>query len=475
MKRGIKILLIILGIIVLISVIIVVLSFTFKLCPPMEGPWPTPPWCMEQGNSIIKISQETLSLINAIVVPTDLAKVDYPKFYESYIPKDTIVTNPYCTIESETIAYPAFYFGDLSFPKINGAPLPLEIDRAVGIKDIWVQDDPNINNCPDKKKMFEAYEKTLKRVKSINAQEIHITNYISFLDFKDATLDYNSMAISDTELHNIFETAKKENLDVILYLNVAPGNQKVSDILDSVWLSKFIDNYEPFLLNQAKIAQETGIKGIMINHFDYQPSIKGYEEVYQEKMLALLEKVRKVYSGKIIFLIDPLSGADLSKLDTFLNKIDAYLFTPQTNPLKYSSDKSVTLENLKNLYSKELKEKGQLFNKYNKPFYLRILIQSEKNFLIEGWNEDAFCIERGENPCYQKDLRPDFLMQAIAYEALLESIKEVHNNKDMKIEAVDTYGYWFTDVMLPKNSQPQIAQSIRNKPAESIVKEWYRK
>ena len=77
------------------------------------------------------------------------------------------------------------------------------------------------------------------------------------------------------------------------------------------------------------------------------------------------------------------------------------------------------------------------------------------------------------NLCYQKDLKPDFSIQAIAYEALLESIKEVHN-KDMKIEAVDTYGYWFTDVMLPKNSQPQIAQSIRNKPAESIVKEWYK-
>ncbi|MDO8623324.1 MAG: hypothetical protein Q7R52_03685 [archaeon] len=474
MKKGIKILLIILGIIILIPIIVVVLTVTFHLCPPTKGPWPTPPWCVEQGNDVIKSSQEKLNLSNAVVVPTDLTKIDYPKFYESYISENTIITNPYCTIESETIAYPISYLGNLPFPKINGAPLSSDIDRAVGIKDFWVLDDPNINSCPDKKKMFEAYEKTLKRVKAINAQQIHITNYISFLDFKNATLDYNSIAISDAELRNIIETAKKENLEVILYLNVAPGNQKVSDIPDSVWLSKFIDNYEPFLLNQAKIAQETGIKGIMMNHLDYQPSIKGYEEVYQKKMLTLLEKVRKVYSGKIILLIEPLSGANLNELDTFLSKVDAYIFTPQTNILKYSSDKSVTLENLKNLYSKELKEKGQLFSKYNKPFYLRILIQSEKNFLIDGWNEDAFCIKKGENSCYQKELNPDFSMQAIAYEALLESIKEVHN-KDIKIEAVDTYGYWFTDVMLPKNSQPQIAQSIRNKPAESIVKEWYKR
>ncbi len=474
MKRGIKVLLIILVIIVLIPVIVFVLSITFKLCPPMKGPWPTPPWCLEQGNSIIKSFQQSLNLTNAIIVPTDLTKIEYPQFYESYVSTNTVVLNPYCIIEFETVAYPASYLGDLSFPKINGAPLSLDIDRAVGIKDIWVLDDPNINNCPDKKKMFEAYEKTLKRVKAINAQQIHLTNYISFLDFKNATLDYDNIAIPDAELHNIIETAKKENLDIVLYLNVAPGNLKVSGIPNSLWLSKFIDSYEPFLLNQARIAQETGVKGMMINNFDYQPSIKGYEEVYQEKMLALLEKVRKVYSGKIILLIDPFSGADLNKIDTFLNKVDAYLLSPRGDVLKDSSDKSITLENLKNLFSKELKEKGQLFSKYNKPFYLKILIQSEKNFLIKGWNEDALCIKRGENPCYQKDLKPDFSIQAIAYEALLESIKEAQN-KDMKIEAVDTYGYWFTDVMLPKNSQPQMAHSIRNKPAESIVKAWYKK
>ena len=394
MKHSIKIILIILGIIILIPIMVFILTITFHLCPPMAGPWPTPPWCIEKGENwatggnsqqssnltnntrntgdtgeVIKISQESLNLTSAIIVPTDLTKIDYPQFYNYYIPKDAVIINPYCTIEAETVvAYPSSYLGGLSFPKINGAPLPSDIDRAVGIKDFWVLDDPNLNNCPDHRKMFEAYEKTLKRVKAINAQQIHFTNYLSFLDFKNATLNYNDIVVSDEELRNIVGAAEKKNLDVVLYFNVAPGNQKLSDIPNSLWLSKFIDNYEPFLLDQARIAQETGVKGMMINNLDYQPSIKGFEEVYQEKMLALLEKVRKVYSGKILLLIDPLSGTDLSKLDTFLNEVDAYLFTPRTDVLKDSSDKSVTLENLKSLYSKELKEKGQLFNKYNKPF-----------------------------------------------------------------------------------------------------------
>lgn len=472
MNHTIKVLLIILVIMALIPPIVFTLTITLKLCPFVKGPWPTPPWCVEQGSNTVKISQESLNLSNAVIVPTDITKINYPQFYESYSPKDEVVVNPYCVIASENVTYPASYLGDLPLPKINGAPFSSDINRAVGIKDIWVLDEPNLNGCPGKRKMFESYEETLKRAKAINAKQIHLTNFISFLDFENATLDYDSVAIPDEDLYNALEIAKKENLDVILYFNIALGNNPFLDISDSSWLSKLIDTYEPFLLNQAKIAEETGVKGIMINNFDYQPSIKGYEEVYQEKMLALLEKVRKVYSGKIILLVDPLSGADLSKLDTFLSKADIYLFTPRTDVLKDSSDKSITLENLKNLYSKELKDEGQLFSKYNKPFYLRLLIQSEKTFLFNGWNEDCCCIKKGENPCYQKDLKPDFSMQAIAYEALLESIKEAHN-KDMKVGAVATYGYWFTDVMLPKNSQPQMAHTIRNKPAESIVKEWY--
>ncbi len=472
MKHITKVLLAILIILVLIPPIVFTLTITLKLCPFVKGPWPTPPWCAEQGNKLAGTSQESINLTNAITVPTDLAKIDYPLFYESYIPKDEAVVNPYCVIASENVTYPVSYLGDLPLPEINGAPLLSEINRAVGIKDMWVLDEPNLNGCPGKRKMFEAYQETLKRAKAINAQQVHVTNFISFLDFKNATLNYNSIAVSDADLHSIIEIAEKENLDVILYFNIALGNQSFLDISNSDWLSKLIDSYEPFLLNQAKIAEETGVKGIMINNFDYQPSIKGYEEVYQEKMLALLEKVREVYSGNIILLIDPLSGADLNKMDTFLSKVDIYLYTPRTDVLKDSSDKSVTLENLKNLYSKELKEEGQLFSKYNKPFYLRILIQSEETFLFNGWNEDCCCLKRGDNPCYQKDLKPDFSAQAIAYEALLESIKEVHN-KDMKVSAVATYGYWFTDVMLPKNSQPQMAHTIRNKPAESIVKEWY--
>lgn len=469
-----------LGVLIFITVIMAL----FKLCPP-QGPWPLPPWCKSgisipgfiPPNPFIKGSQGTVAEIkvdDAVTVPTDISKINYPAFYKDIKPAKMTVKNPYCSIDAETVSYPKSYLGAYDLPQVSGAPLPLDIRRAVGIKDIW-NNNPNINRCAiSGDMMFDSFEKTLPRVKALGAQQIHVTNFVSFKNFQDASLDLNSKVISDDTLRNIAQSARKNGLDVILYLNVAPGNQKVTEIPSNEWLAKFIDNYEPFLLNQAKVAQEVGIKGLMLNHFDYQPTVRGYETVYQEKMLALLKKVREVYSGKVILMIEPFSGVDLNKLDQLLNQVDVFLYTPDTTPLARTQNKAVSVDNIKGYYLGSFADLGRQYGKYKKPFYFRILIQSEKDFLFKGWNEDSFCIKRGDNSCYQKDLTVDFSSQAIAYEALMEALKK-SQNKYLNIGAVDTYGYWFTDVMLPDTSQPQIAQSIRNKPAESIVKAWFGK
>ena len=476
MKNIVKVPLIVIG----VFVAVIVSMAALKLCPP-QGPWPMPPWC-ESGIKLpklvipfipgVNVEVSELKLENTIVIPTDLEKISYPTSYQQPIQNSATVKNPYCTVDAEVVAYPASYLGAYALPEIKEAPLPIDIRRAVGIKDSWMH-EPNLNNCPiARDPMFDSFEKTLKRVKALNAQEIHITNFVSFKSFQDATLDMNSKVISDRTLQRMTDTASKNGLGVVLYLNVAPGDQKVSEIPNNEWLAKFIDNYEPFLLNQAQIAQSTGMSGLMLGHFDYQPSVKGHENVYNEKMLGLLKKVRAIYSGKIIFLIEPTMGADLNKMDKLLNEVDAYIYTPTTRPLFSSQDKTVSVSNLKGQYLKDFEYIGATYGKYKKSIYVRILVQSEKDFLVNGWNEDQFCIKRGDNPCYQKDLVVEFSAQAIAYEGIMEALKYAHN-RYFQVGAVDTYGYWYTDVMLPKNSQPQMAHTIRNKPAESIVKAWF--
>ncbi len=452
------------------------------VCPPAG--FPQPPGC--EGGQKIYIPQmqvagnppvSEINLSTAVVVPTDIFKINYPNFYSNPSTKAVIVKNPYCIIAEENVAYPADYLGNRTFPEISGAPLPAEIKKAVGLKDMWTPWGPNLNNCASESgygSTREALEKSLPRVKALGAEQIHITNYVSFSNFQKAEVeDFSKAAMPDDDLRFIAKKASEQGLGVVLYLNLAPGKETVSEIPNDEWLSTLIKNWKPFVLHEARLAQETGIKAIMINHFDYQPAIKGYEETYQKEMLDLIKEVRVVYNGRIILLIEPLGGANLDKLANLLDEADIFLYTPYTK-INDEADKTVSVSNLRSIYAKRLAEIGKYYGKYNKPVYLRVLIQSEAEFLEKGWNEDMFCIQRGNDPCYQKNLKVDFSLQAIAYEALMEAIKQVHG-KEISFGAVDTYGYWFTDTIFPYVSQPQMAHSVRNKPAESIVRAWFRK
>jgi hypothetical protein len=107
--------------------------------------------------------------------------------------------------------------------------------------------------------------------------------------------------------------AETMGLGMTLYLNLAPGSVKVEyKVLSDEWLASLINQWEPFVLQQAQIAEETGIDALMVNHFDFQPGVEGFESVYQTEMLEILAQVREIYSGRVLFLIEPVWGADLT-------------------------------------------------------------------------------------------------------------------------------------------------------------------
>src|SRR2546426_12077223 len=87
-------------------------------------------------------------------------------------------------------------------------------------------------------------------------------------------------------------------------------------------------------------------------------------------------------------------------------------------------------------------------------------------FLLTGWVEDGFCV----SGCAQNAVRTDFSVQAIAYEAMLEAVS---TQTAFTTAGVTAGSYWYVDVMLPAQSFPNISQSWRNKPAESILYRWF--
>lgn len=493
MKKLLKSCAVILAIMVVLLGVGIGMMFFTKACPP-PGPWPLPPWCSENHRIYqppihpppihltptqvpLPNGLSTPMVENALVISTDITQIEYPEFYRHPILSTVDVLNPYCALEKNEVAYPVEYLGEYEFPEIHGAPLPSDLSRMVGLKDVWIA-EPNNNRCDvatPYEKMRKALVSTLPRIRATGADGVSFTNYLSFVDFYQPELQSPAQAaVSPDDLRYVAHQVESAGLEMTLYLNLAPGDVQVSwEIPGNEWLANLINQWNPFVIEQAKIAEETGIDVIMLNHFDYQPGISGYEEIFETEMLDLLEKTRAVYSGQIYLMIDPIWGTDLQKLQKLLNQVDGYIYTPPANALGDRKDKSVTVSNLKTAYSENLKALAHDFGRFNKPFILRILIQSERDFLEKGWNEDMFCIAKAGTPCYQASLKADFSVQAIAYEAMLESVAEIQRAGQLKIGGVDAYGYWYTDVILPRNSQPQISQSVRNKPAESILYQWF--
>lgn len=75
------------------------------------------------------------------------------------------------------------------------------------------------------------------------------------------------------------------------------------------------------------------------------------------------------------------------------------------------------------------------------------------------------------NGCVQRRLQTDFSVQAMGYEALLEAVGE----SGIDFRSFDIQGYWYADVILPQDSFPNTAQSVRNKPAEALLEHWFQK
>ena len=68
----------------------------------------------------------------------------------------------------------------------------------------------------------------------------------------------------------------------------------------------------------------------------------------------------------------------------------------------------------------------------------------------------------------------DFSVQAIGIEEMPEMISEKTQNDDVITDSINFTSYWWTDTMKLYQSLPEISQRIRNKPAESIVYQWWK-
>jgi uncharacterized protein (TIGR03437 family) len=411
-----------------------------------------------------------------ITAPNDPTVIPYPQFYGNRPSSQTVrVANPYCALQSNVIAYQRSFLGSFPMPAVTGAPLPGSIQRGVQLKDFW--NPPGFGSvtgnsgcATNLNDMRTALTGSVARAKTLGADHVTIVTNAHVVDLtaQPVVIDpsVSGQGISEPDLAFIGGATTAAGLDLWLDVQICcvAGQQPTQQ-----QFSAFLDAYTQFIVQEAQLAQKYGVKSMMLNWNAWYIDVTPFGGLYPTKMTAALAQVRSVFQGKVrlsdggVGIQDPSS----SQFAALYNSVDAIQIENRTSILTADEDTNLTFPLIKQKYKDMFAQMAQRFVAFPaQNFNLLVLIQSHRNFLETGWIEDSFCA----NGCIQETLETDFSVQAMAYEALLEATVE----SGLNFVSFDAGGYWYVDVMLPQDSFPNMAHSIRNKPAEAIVQRWFR-
>lgn len=384
-----------------------------------------------------------------------------------------------CILTKSTPTIPETYKGIFEIPSTNNK-LPATINRSVGFKDYHPQMPYNIG-CNNKESYIRSiYSNSFDKLKELGTDTVWVYNYARWEDMTKVvwTIDKNTYQIPENELTIIVEEAKKRNIKVFLAWQFHAVDGKGNEIplgsnVDYWQMRSILLSHSANMINIAKYAERVGIAGIAVDWNAYHiPNIHEHKEEFISSMSTLIDDIKTVYSGKLTYgqigawIID---NRIASKIDAIHITVGATLSVAENNALTVGLVKNKMLQQIALTYY------GNQLDLYpNLEVVWEIAIQSNKDYFVRGWVEDGFCV----NSCIQSTYVTDFSVQAIGTEAALQAITE---QRLIKTFMVDFHtSYWHTDDIvstLPTkdNGFPNLSQSIRNKPVEKIIKQWFSK
>ena len=404
---------------------------------------------------------------NQVTISANINANAYPTVYAAVA--STPVIDDTCLVAADSISYPAAYQGAFLLPPVKGNFASANIGLGVGVKDNWGDgyiSNPNINKtcATDNRTAFVA---TLKRLKSLGSSYVYIAQYGCLRDAINPTSFLGQISISDADLAWMGQQAQAQGIKARLLMQVCSNDQKGKILnnltLDNQWYSTFFDTYSAFMLDQARIAQTAGFDAISLDWGDWNPiSWAPISSLRSTRLQQLSANIRPVFNGRQ-FLMSTWSTNDAPP--SLVNSVDmlvAFIGTKLTEAQSSSLSVSQLMPGFTNSIN------SRQFLGSGKPLIWILQIQSHKDFFVNGWVEDAGC---WSTPC-ASSLTTDFSVQAIGIEAALEAINQ---QTFFKTESVFVNSYWLADTISPHDSFPNTSQSIRNKPAESIVYQWWKK
>lgn len=432
-------------------------------------------------------------------------------------PSTTVTATSTVTAQSTVVScanphkstYPDSYKGNYTFTPSNNK-LDSTMVRAVGLKDYYPGGEgpggPNLysNACAQYEYAKMLYRESLDKIKADGADVVWVYNYARWDNVRNSVMkiDKKDQQIPDVMVEYIVQEAHKRGLKVYYSWMFDPrdvmGNSiyKPGTNIEEPALIQMLDSYASLMTDISKYAQTIGIDGIAADwNALYIRNVEGeFRTLWDNRMSAIIDDIRKNFKGKITYGASAFSV--LWYNPTVMNKVDYLTINATIGTYTKTDAPKVDLDTLiKNAHCSiqyqymRLVDAQQAFSNICPlktiradlklpPVMWTIQVQSHNRVLTHGWQEDGFCVpgktdDGQDSTCVQETFTTDLSIQAMGIEALLQAISKQDYFKNGGVDL--SASYWHTDEVYPESRRgfPNISQSIRNKPAEAIVKSWF--
>jgi hypothetical protein len=438
------------------------------------------------------------------VVPTDLTKVSYPDSYQTVSSMLSDINSDPCKLDLDVLAYPRAWLGKYPLPKIQGTPLKPSVMRGMYMKDVGLgpPDNPAFilhgapgapNGC--KGDLRAEFVKTIKKLKNLHVDYVYLPQWHWASKNPDGTWFVTKAedtfgALSDADLAFFAQTAHASGIKIFMQNQIqgmidGPNSGAYIPPATTENIKKWLAAFQSFMIERSVFFQSIGLdvwdmgcNACLSMDLGYVSDANAALFVSAYKDTA--REVKKVYTGKTSItsflsaswvlsdpelrgLIDivklPIYGAQLTESDMNVLTLESYKAHIAGTFDWFQS----TIDQLAALGKQAAIEFGG--------------VQSRLDvFTFPGYIEETGCtaeigaLNGSQDQCIQKSLKTDFSVQAIYYEALLELINGLNAPLGLTVFVGD---YWETDTLTPQTAFPNMAASVRNKPAEGILKSWY--
>ena len=422
------------------------------------------------------------------------------------------------------------YLGNFDIPMPQGL-FGEDHLKAIGFKDYgvkWIYQNYKgrnaawISGCTEQEYIKLMYRTALRQLKENGVETAWIYNFGYWEDYQAETwkINHSRKHIEDWTVEFIANTAKEMDMNMHYawqFLALDDENNMLFPFdgmvyVDMPLLKKILDSHEEHILWEADRLESLGVRSIsadwsamyvcfcgLQNELDQQErdQLKSY---YAERMGSIVSHIKSRFSGEVYL------GEGIIFNDSRMFKEVDGVIGSFPNMLAIGEEQTATVELIED---RTLKYIAQLFETWTcsdqqpcweftsydlPPIIWNLFAQSHKMFISTGWIEDGFCTPGTYknvyyDDCMQYEVPTDFSAQAIFVEGLLRAIDK--QSLFVTKGTTASTAYWLSDTLIPDENQygsdcgrafgscgvegfPNISQSVRGKPAENIIKAWYK-